>query len=71
MSGTIAMTELELVMRKLANTVKLDTIEACAKILDEAAQDWRRIRDPGMANNAASYAAKIRALAVSRPERQA
>lgn len=62
MSDTIAMTELE-----LANNVKLDTIEACAKILDEAAQDWRRIRDPGMANNAASYAAKIRALAMPRP----
>ncbi|WP_409188401.1 hypothetical protein [Bradyrhizobium sp. RDM4] len=39
-------------------------IEECAKVLDEAAQDWRRIRDPGMANNAAAYAKKIRALAL-------
>lgn len=37
-------------------------IEECAKVLDECADDWRRIRDPGMANNAASYARKIRAL---------
>lgn len=34
--------------------------ERCAKILDDAAQDWNRIRDPGMANNARSYARKIR-----------
>jgi hypothetical protein len=34
--------------------------EACAKILDECASDWNRIRDPGMANNARSYAKKIR-----------
>lgn len=38
--------------------------EACAKVLDEAAQDWRKIRDPGMANNAAAYARRIRALSV-------
>jgi hypothetical protein len=31
----ISMTELELAMRKLANTVKLDTIEACAKIAED------------------------------------
>jgi hypothetical protein len=37
-------------------------IEECAKILDEAAIDWNRIRDPGMANSARSYARKIRAL---------
>lgn len=34
--------------------------EACAKILDECASDWNRIRDPGMANNARCYAKKIR-----------
>lgn len=32
MSLDLSRTELELAMRKLANTVKLDTIEACAKI---------------------------------------
>ena len=37
-------------------------IERAAETLDEAAQDWNRIRDPGMANNARSYAKKIRAL---------
>lgn len=37
-------------------------VEECAKILDAAAADWHRIRDPGMANNAKSYARKIRAL---------
>ena len=37
-------------------------IEAAAKVLDDAAQDWNRIRDPGMANNARSYAKKIRSL---------
>lgn len=39
-----------------------EAIEAAAEILDAAAQDWNRIRDPGMANNARSYAKKIRAL---------
>lgn len=34
--------------------------EACAKILDKCADDWNRIRDPGMANNARCYAKKIR-----------
>lgn len=34
MSLELSMTELELAMRKLANTVKLDTIEACAKIAE-------------------------------------
>lgn len=37
-------------------------IEECAAILDACAQDWNRIRDPGMANNARAYAKKIRAL---------
>ena len=32
MIDTINMTDLELAMRKLAHQVKLDTIEACAKI---------------------------------------
>lgn len=43
-------------------SVRNAAIEECAKVLDAAADDWRRIRDPGMANNAASYASKIRAL---------
>lgn len=43
--------------------LRAQVIEECAKVLDEAAQDWRRIRDPGMANNAAAYAGRIRALA--------
>lgn len=43
-------------------------IEECAKVLDNAADDWRRIRDPGMANNAASYARKIRALKNDQPD---
>jgi hypothetical protein len=34
--------------------------ERCAKVLDSTAQDWNRIRDPGMANNARCYARKIR-----------
>lgn len=43
-------------------------IEECAKVLDAAADDWRRIRDPGMANNAAHYAQTIRALKVAGTE---
>lgn len=39
-----------------------EAIERAAKVLDDAAQDWNRIRDPGMANNARSYAKRIRAL---------
>lgn len=38
-------------------------IEECAKVLDSVAQDWNRIRDPGMANNARAYAKKLRRLA--------
>lgn len=38
-------------------------IEECAKVLDDAAQDWNRIRDPGMANQARKYARHIRELA--------
>ncbi len=49
--------------------LRSDTVEECAKVLDEAARDWRRIRDPGMANNAASYARRIRALALSSQDR--
>jgi len=37
-------------------------IEECAAILDAAAQEFNRIRDPGMANQARSYARRIRAL---------
>jgi hypothetical protein len=49
--------------RSDAESARAAVIEECAKVLDEAAQDWNRIRDPGMANNARSYAKKIRALA--------
>ncbi len=44
--------------------IRRNVIEECAKVLDGAAQDWHRIRDPGMANNAKSYAKQIRALAL-------
>lgn len=50
--------------------IRLAAIEECARILDEAAQDWNRIRDPGMANNARSYARKIRALAGASTDEQ-
>lgn len=43
-------------------TERNEIIEECAKVLDAAERDWRRIRDPGMANNAASYARQIRTL---------
>lgn len=46
-------------------TARNVVIEECAKVLDDAAQDWNRIRDPGMANNARSYARKIRTLATA------
>lgn len=42
-------------------------IEAAATLLDEAAQDWNRIRDPGMANNARAYAKRVRTLASAPP----
>lgn len=55
MSDVISMTELELATRKLANTVKLDTIEACAKLVEQ----WSESPDR------ASIAADIRAMAQS------
>lgn len=51
-------------------SVRNAAIEECAKVLDCAADDWRRIRDPGMANNAASYARKIRALRMPETEEE-
>lgn len=45
--------------------IRSEIIEECAKVLDEAAQDWRRIRDPGMANNAGAYAKRIRDLSLT------
>lgn len=65
MSEVIAMTELELAMRKLANQVKLDTIEACAKIAENNRQSSVM---PGHVGK--NIADEIRGLAVSRPERQ-
>ncbi len=54
----------------IAYTSRDAVIEECAKVLDEAAQDWRRIRDPGMANNAAAYARRVRALAIPSTDRE-
>lgn len=51
-----------------AEDVRASVIEECAKVLDDAAQDWRRIRDPGMANNAAAYARRIRSLTSPDPK---
>lgn len=45
-------------------------LEEAALELDGAAQDWNRIRDPGMANNARSYAKKIRLLKLQSPASQ-
>jgi hypothetical protein len=50
--------------------VRDDVIEECARVLDAAAQDWNRIRDPGMANNARSYAKRIRALSTNPGEQE-
>lgn len=46
MSDAISMTELELAMRKLANQVKLDTIEACANVVGNIRQSEAGIFDP-------------------------
>jgi hypothetical protein len=56
--------DLEEAENEIDAKVRAAAIEECAKVLDNAAQDWHRIRDPGMANNAKSYAKQIRALAV-------
>lgn len=50
--------------------VRSATIEESAQVLDSAAQDWDRIRDPGMASNARHYAKSIRALHQSTEHRQ-
>jgi hypothetical protein len=81
MSDTIAMTELELVMRKLANTIKLDVLEACAKIAEEGIEEmetehrlWREAWGDQCAQpydeeitTRRRIAERIRALAVPRP----
>lgn len=41
-------------------------LEEAAKVLDEAAADWHRMRDPGMANHDKTMAKKIRALISAR-----
>jgi hypothetical protein len=74
MSLELSMTELELAMRKLANTVKLDTIEACAKIAEDYDGKGLDARgysaDLGDARMTQDHIVKaIRALAVSRPSR--
>jgi hypothetical protein len=38
-------------------------LEAAASMLDEEAQEYNRIRDPGMANHCRARAKRIRALA--------
>ena len=75
MSDTIAMTELELAMRKLANQVKLDVLEACAKIAGEAEENRASADSPydngsgscGYAKACYDIERAIRALMVSRP----
>lgn len=39
-----------------------EAIEECAKLLDESAQEFNRLRDPGMANHDRALARKLRAL---------
>lgn len=62
MSLELSMTELELAMRKLANTVKLDTIEACAKICDR----WIASKNLHEHLAAEDIAKAIRGLAAAR-----
>lgn len=62
MTDAISMTELELALLKLANKVKLDTIEACAKI---AEKNQHSSIMPGHVGK--NIAAEIRALALPRP----
>lgn len=52
----------------LLPSLRAATLEEAAKLLDDAANDWNRIRDPGMANSARAYAKKIRALKPPTPE---
>lgn len=63
MSLELSMTELELAMRKLANAVKLDTIEACAKI---AERNMHSSVMPGHVGK--NIAAEIRDLASPSPQ---
>jgi urease gamma subunit len=64
MNDAISLTELELAMRKLANTVKLDTIEACAKIADAARESAKEHHGVEASIGADIAARRIRALAV-------
>lgn len=64
MSDFINMTELELAMRKLANQVKLDTIEACAKIADAARESAKEHHGIEASIGADIAARRIRALAI-------
>jgi hypothetical protein len=64
MTDVISLTELELAMRKLANQVKLDTIEACAKI---AEKNMHSSIMPGHVGK--NIAAEIRSLSVSSQNR--
>jgi hypothetical protein len=66
MSLDLSMTELELAMRKLANTVKLDTIEACAKISENYLLDEKVGGAEFVARN--EIARQIRALATRSPQ---
>lgn len=68
--GGVVFTASELPLSVRLRAVRITAIEESAQILDEAERDWRRIRDPGMANNAASYAKKIRALCDTPPQGQ-
>ena len=56
--AAVNMTELELAMRKLANQVKLDTIEACALCAERA---WPRAHTYA-SENADIYVAQDRAV---------
>ena len=82
MSLDLSRTELELAMRKLANTVKNDTLEACAKIAEEGVEEmenehrlWREAWGEQCAQpydeeitSRRRIAEKIRALAISPAE---
>lgn len=42
-------------------------VEKCAATLDGSAQEFNRLRDPGMANHDRAIARKLRALKTSTP----
>jgi hypothetical protein len=63
MKGINEQNEIRLNAYKLsANEATAKALEEAAQVLDDCAQEWNKLRDPGMANQARSYAAKIRAL---------